>query len=120
MLMRNKSFSFCARVATLKALADYVTPGHKFSMFGENTPRDVGLIKGSGESFGFTIRGCGPPFVINVSGVSKTNGIKVADHILAVNQQDTSDLQHKDVVNLVRSSGDVITLTILSKEPLPC
>eukprot|EP01147_Barroeca_monosierra_P007420 gene7420-9771_t len=103
-----------------RALADYVTPGHSSSMFGNNLPRDVGLIKPSGGNFGFTLRGSFPPFVIKLDrqGIAKANGIKLADHILAVNQQDTTKLDHSRVVDLIRNSGDVVTLTVISKQPL--
>ncbi|EGD83237.1 tyrosine phosphatase RQ [Salpingoeca rosetta] len=103
-----------------KALYDYVTPGHPKSMFGSNMPRDVGLIKPSGGSFGFTLRGSCPPFVVKLDkhGIAKANGIKLADHLLAVNQQDTSTMEHTQVVELIRNSGDVVTLTVISKAPI--
>ena len=45
-------------------------------------------------------------------------GIKLADHVLAVNQQDTTTMEHQQVVQLIRNSGDVVTLTVISKAPL--
>jgi hypothetical protein len=55
----------------MQALLDYVTPGKKYSMFGDNVPRDVGIIKSGSPSFGFTLRGSCPAFVLDVAEGSK-------------------------------------------------
>eukprot|EP00730_Choanoeca_flexa_P007709 TRINITY_DN12380_c0_g1_i1.p1 TRINITY_DN12380_c0_g1~~TRINITY_DN12380_c0_g1_i1.p1 ORF type:complete len:381 (+),score=84.44 TRINITY_DN12380_c0_g1_i1:1299-2441(+) len=102
-----------------QALLDYVTPGKKHSMFGDNQPRDVGIIKSGVPSFGFTLRGSCPAFVLNVAEGSKAeaSGVLEGDHLLALNQEDVTQLTHTEVVDKVRNSGNVITLTLLSKSP---
>eukprot|EP00045_Choanoeca_perplexa_P010134 m.101447 g.101447 ORF g.101447 m.101447 type:complete len:378 (+) comp15169_c0_seq1:1169-2302(+) len=102
-----------------QALLDYVTPGKKYSMFGENVPRDVGIIKSGSPSFGFTVRGSCPAFVLDVAPGSKAqaSGVLPGDHVLAFNQEDVSDLTHGELVEKIRSSGNVITLTLIAKDP---
>jgi hypothetical protein len=39
------------------------------------------------------------------------------DHVLAFNQDDVSELSHGELIEKIRSSGNVITLTLIAKEP---
>lgn len=50
----------------LQALVHYITPGLKSSMFGVEKPREVTLQKVGGLSFGFTLRGSYPTFMVRV------------------------------------------------------
>ena len=107
-------------------------------MFSDNTPRDVGIIKSGSPSFGFTLRGSCPAFVLavaegskaeasvgapvlrNVTDVGLTTGLQgvlPGDHVLAFNQEDVSELTHGEIVEKIRCSGNVITLTLIAKDP---
>lgn len=103
-----------------QALRDYVTPGLAHSMFGSNLPRTIQLTKTrENPYFGFTLRGSYPPFFVEVEAGSLTalKGGKIGDHVVKVNENDTSQQTHKEVVKQIQQSGDSLTLTLISKTP---
>eukprot|EP00049_Salpingoeca_infusionum_P003797 m.70922 g.70922 ORF g.70922 m.70922 type:complete len:181 (+) comp12273_c0_seq5:1461-2003(+) len=118
---RGKSVQTASQYCLIyQALEYYTNPANVDSMFGTNQPRDVAMVRDEGESFGFVLRGSYPPFICRVlpGSVAHTNGVKAGDHVLAVNQRETVQCSHKEVVDLVKQAGEVVTLTLRSVAPL--
>lgn len=100
-------------------LADYIKPGHETSMFKGQKPREVVLKREKEDDFlGFTLRGSGPAFVLQVhpKGLAFKVGVLVGDHLLSINGTDCSNISHTEVVGRMRAAGDEnVKLVLLSK-----
>lgn len=97
-------------------------------------PREVQIAK-SDTGFGFNVRGQvsegGQMRSINgelyaplqhvsavlAGGAAEKAGIKKGDRILAVNNVNVEGATHKQVVELIKSGGDVLSLTVISVSP---
>eukprot|EP00039_Didymoeca_costata_P031375 m.34436 g.34436 ORF g.34436 m.34436 type:complete len:397 (+) comp8723_c0_seq2:118-1308(+) len=101
-----------------QALHEYATPGFEHGMFHKYQPREVVLELSSKHPFlGFTIRGSYPPFITTVDqgGLAEAKGAKPGDHILKINGMDATRLNHKESVEVITSSGNKVTLELLSR-----
>lgn len=54
---------------------------------------------------------------IESAGVADTAGLKRGDILLAVNEVDVRNMSHENVVQLIRQSGDKVTMTIATPVP---
>lgn len=54
---------------------------------------------------------------IEVDGVADAAGLKRSDFLLAVNESDVRFMSHENVVQLIRQSGDKVTMTIATPMP---
>uniref|UniRef100_A0A8D9A472 Sorting nexin-27 n=2 Tax=Cacopsylla melanoneura TaxID=428564 RepID=A0A8D9A472_9HEMI len=100
----------------------------------ENGPREVHITK-SDTGFGFNVRGQvsegGQLRSINgelyaplqhvsavlAGGAAEKAGIRKGDRILAVNNVNVEGATHKQVVELIKSGGDVLCLSVISVSP---
>lgn len=98
-------------------------------------PRTVVLHKGK-KGFGFILRGAkatsplmdlrpsekcpGLQYLDDVDpgGVADMAGLKKGDFLLEINNEDVSSASHEHVVNLIRKSGDLVQMTVISLAPL--
>ena len=77
------------------------------------------------EGFGFVVvssvnrNGSSIGHIIENSPAARCNQLRVGDRILAINNCDTSTLNHGDVINLIKESGQTLRLTILPSNDLP-
>lgn len=88
---------------------------------------DVTLQRKENEGFGFVIltsKSKPPPGVIphkigrviDGSPADRCGGLKVGDHISAVNGQSIVDLSHDNIVQLIKDAGVTVTLTVVAEE----
>ncbi len=128
-----------------RALQEYVTHGTPQSIFGTNTPREItitkvrvrsvcvcgwvvdseasyflGFTQLPNQSWGFTLRGSSPPFLVIVDsyGLAEMAGAVVGDHVLSINGVETLALSHKQCVELLAKPNKV-TLVLLAKRGVP-
>ncbi|CAD5117837.1 DgyrCDS6582 [Dimorphilus gyrociliatus] len=82
-------------------------------------PYDVTLIKGNNEkNFGFIISSMEGPeptigYIMKGSAADKVKDLQVNDRILAINGTRISSMSHDQTIQLIRESGQIVTLTIL-------
>ncbi|KAF7701340.1 hypothetical protein HF521_002505 [Silurus meridionalis] len=77
--------------------------------------RTVKISKGSGEyPWGFRIQYSKPIIVteVDTNGAAEEAGLKVGDHVLAVNGTDVTGVPHSEAVDLARQGPDLLILTI--------
>ncbi|XP_045478792.1 SH3 and multiple ankyrin repeat domains protein 3 isoform X4 [Harmonia axyridis] len=97
-------------------------------------PRTVVLHKGR-KGFGFILRGAkatsplmeltpsekcpGLQYLddVDVGGVADMAGLKKGDFLLEINNDDVSSASHEHVVDLIRKSGNLVQMTVVSIEP---
>ncbi|KAL3266685.1 hypothetical protein HHI36_010847 [Cryptolaemus montrouzieri] len=97
-------------------------------------PRTVVLHKGR-KGFGFILRGAKAtsPLMeltpsekcpalqylddVDVGGVADMAGLKKGDFLLEINNEDVSSSSHEHVVDLIRKSGNLVQMTVVSIEP---
>ncbi|XP_044748031.1 SH3 and multiple ankyrin repeat domains protein 3 isoform X7 [Coccinella septempunctata] len=97
-------------------------------------PRTVVLHKGR-KGFGFILRGAKAtsPLMeltpsekcpalqylddVDVGGVADMAGLKKGDFLLEINNEDVSSASHEHVVDLIRKSGNLVQMTVVSIEP---
>ena len=107
------------------------TGEHEEDVLESRTPRDVSLVKGS-KGFGFNIRGqvseggkmrpingqLYPPLqyisAVVEGGPAAEAEVKPGDRLLAVNDVNVEGVEHQRVVDLIRSSGKKVKLTLVS------
>lgn len=108
------SFSFCCSYANITA-----------------EPRTVVLHRGR-KGFGFILRGAKAtsPLMeltpsdkcpalqylddVDPGGVADMAGLRKGDFILEINKEDVSSASHEHVVDLIRKSGDLVSMTVVS------
>ena len=101
----------------------------KNATFGE--PRACVLHKGK-KGFGFVLRGAkaASPLMemipsdrcpslqymddVDPGGVADMAGVQKGDFLLAINNEDVTQASHEQVVNLIRKSGDLVSLTMVT------
>ncbi|CAL8105229.1 unnamed protein product [Orchesella dallaii] len=89
------------------------------------TPLHVALRRQPSEGFGFVIissaskAGATIGRIVEGSPADRCGELHVGDRILAVNQLDISQLHHSQVVQLIKDSGLVLTLSVLPVHPTP-
>lgn len=101
----------------------------RWRMYGE--PRTVILHK-SKKGFGFVLRGAKAtsPLMerqptenwpslqylddVDIGGVADLAGLKKGDFLLEINGQDVSQASHEHVVSVIRQSGDLVAMTVVS------
>ncbi|XP_039278871.1 SH3 and multiple ankyrin repeat domains protein 3 [Nilaparvata lugens] len=109
-------------------------PRHKKQLPAE--PRTVVLHRAR-RGFGFVLRGAkatsplmeltpsqrcpGLQYLDDVDkgGVADLAGLKKGDYLLKINGEDVSAASHEHVVDLIRGSGDLVSMTVVSLAPLP-
>ncbi|XP_074037610.1 SH3 and multiple ankyrin repeat domains prosap isoform X2 [Leptinotarsa decemlineata] len=97
-------------------------------------PRTVVLHRGK-KGFGFILRGAKAtsPLMeltptqkcpalqylddVDQGGVADMAGLKKGDFLLVINNEDVSSASHEHVVDIIRKSGDLVQMTVLSLEP---
>ncbi|KAK9886959.1 hypothetical protein WA026_019217 [Henosepilachna vigintioctopunctata] len=97
-------------------------------------PRTVVLHKGR-KGFGFILRGAKAtsPLMeltpsekcpalqylddVDAGGVADIAGLKKGDFLLEINREDVSSASHEHVVDLIRKSGNLVQMTVVSIEP---
>ncbi|CAE1165037.1 Rhophilin-1,Rhophilin-2-B,Rhophilin-2 [Acanthosepion pharaonis] len=92
-------------------------PGHIFCASHLWTaPRVVHLTKDPKQGYGFSIRGDAPVRVNKVepSTNAEKSGMKKGDLIVSVGEKDTKWSLHEELVQLVRSCGDSLTLKLVT------
>ncbi|XP_028132157.2 SH3 and multiple ankyrin repeat domains protein 2 isoform X3 [Diabrotica virgifera virgifera] len=100
-------------------------------------PRTVVLHKGK-KGFGFILRGAKAtsPLMdltpsdkcpalqylddVDPGGVADIAGLKKGDFLLEINNEDVSSASHEHVVDLIRKSGDLVQMTVMSLGPPVC
>ncbi|CAH0560754.1 unnamed protein product [Brassicogethes aeneus] len=100
-------------------------------------PRTVVLHRGR-KGFGFILRGAKAtsPLMeltpsekcpalqylddVDPGGVADINGLKKGDFLIAINDEDVSSASHEHVVDLIRKSGALVKMTVLSLEVNVC
>ncbi|KAL5004681.1 hypothetical protein ScPMuIL_018137 [Solemya velum] len=78
----------------------------------QNGPRVVTISK-TDTGFGFNVRGQHVSAVLE-GGAAQRAGIRKGDRILEVNSENVEGATHKQVVDLIKSGGDTLTLTVIS------
>ncbi|GAB6022714.1 hypothetical protein CHUAL_006810 [Chamberlinius hualienensis] len=107
------------------------TPSTNISKSGIGEFRTVALRKGK-KGFGFVLRGAKAtsPLMealplenwpalqyldeVDKGGVADLAGLQKGDFLLAINGEDVSQTSHENVVNLIRKSGESVTMTVMS------
>ncbi|XP_044255873.1 SH3 and multiple ankyrin repeat domains protein 3 isoform X3 [Tribolium madens] len=102
--------------------------------YGETEPRTVVLHRGR-KGFGFILRGAKAtsPLMeltpsdkcpalqylddVDPGGVADRAGLKKGDFLLEINNEDVSSASHEHVVDLIRKSGDLVQMTVMSLAP---
>ncbi|XP_063927953.1 protein shank isoform X4 [Zophobas morio] len=102
--------------------------------YGDSEPRTVVLHRGK-KGFGFILRGAKAtsPLMeltpsekcpalqylddVDPGGVADMAGLKKGDFLLAINSEDVSSASHEHVVDLIRKSGDLVQMTVMSLAP---
>lgn len=97
-------------------------------------PRTVILHRGR-KGFGFILRGAKAtsPLMeltpsekcpalqylddVDSGGVADRSGLKKGDFLLEINNEDVSSASHEHVVDLIRKSGDLVSMTVVSMGP---
>uniref|UniRef100_T1J5G2 SH3 and multiple ankyrin repeat domains protein 3 n=1 Tax=Strigamia maritima TaxID=126957 RepID=T1J5G2_STRMM len=97
-------------------------------------PRTVILHKGK-KGYGFVLRGAKAtsPLMemqpsencpalqylddVDKGGVADLAGLKKGDYLLAINSEDVTQASHEHVVNLIRKSGDLVAMTVVTVHP---
>lgn len=97
-------------------------------------PRTVVLHRGR-KGFGFILRGAKAtsPLMeltpsekcpalqylddVDPGGVADMSGLRKGDFILEINKEDVSSASHEHVVDLIRKSGDLVSMTVVSLAP---
>ncbi|XP_057667503.1 SH3 and multiple ankyrin repeat domains protein 2 isoform X3 [Diorhabda carinulata] len=100
-------------------------------------PRTVVLHKGR-KGFGFILRGAKATSTlmdltpsetcpalqylddVDPGGVADIAGLKKGDFLLEINNEDVSSASHEHVVDLIRKSGDLVQMTVMSMGPPTC
>ncbi|XP_065569977.1 rhophilin-2-B-like [Artemia franciscana] len=79
-------------------------------------PKLCKLNKLSDQGFGFSVKGEGPVVIAGVDGGSLADlgGVCEGDVIIGIGEADTRWSSHEDVVNRIKSSGDVLTLRLVT------
>lgn len=80
-------------------------------------PRNISLKKQSSEqSFGFSVRGDAPVIVAGVDkgSMAQSAGMKEGDFIVAIDDTEAKWCTHEEVVNLIRTCGDRLTLKVIT------
>lgn len=54
---------------------------------------------------------------VDPGGVADMAGLKKGDFLLEINNEDVSSASHEHVVNLIRKSGDLVQMTVISLAP---
>lgn len=54
---------------------------------------------------------------VDPGGVADMAGLKKGDFLLEINNEDVSSASHEHVVNLIRKSGDLVQMTVMSLAP---
>ncbi|XP_015834869.1 SH3 and multiple ankyrin repeat domains protein 3 isoform X3 [Tribolium castaneum] len=103
--------------------------------YGESEPRTVVLHRGR-KGFGFILRGAKAtsPLMeltpsdkcpalqylddVDPGGVADRAGLKKGDFLLEINNEDVSSASHEHVVDLIRKSGDLVQMTVMSLAPI--
>nr|XP_027226662.1 protein shank-like isoform X2 [Penaeus vannamei] len=97
-------------------------------------PRTVVLHRGK-KGFGFVLRGAkatsplmerpnerGPALQylddVDPGGVADLAGLKKGDYLLRINGEDVSQASHEHVVNLIRKSGDLVQMMVVTPAPV--
>lgn len=106
----------------------------KWKMYGE--PRTVILHKGK-KGFGFVLRGAKAtsPLMerqpteywpslqylddVDKGGIADLAGLKKGDFLLEINGQDVCQASHEHVVAIIRHSGDLVAMTVVTVNPPP-
>ncbi|KAG8196805.1 hypothetical protein JTE90_027522 [Oedothorax gibbosus] len=131
----------CIQEMTIRTSADTLPPGgrarnlnakdiaRRWRTFGE--PRTVILHKGK-KGFGFILRGAKAtsPLMerqptefwpslqylddVDKGGVAEMAGLKKGDFLLEINGQDVSQASHERVVGIIRQSGDLVSMTVVT------
>ncbi|XP_068907345.1 SH3 and multiple ankyrin repeat domains protein 3 isoform X6 [Tenebrio molitor] len=99
--------------------------------YGDTEPRTVHLHRGR-KGFGFILRGAKAtsPLMeltpsdkcpalqylddVDPGGVADIAGLKKGDFLLEINNEDVSSASHEHVVDLIRKSGDLVQMTVMS------
>lgn len=68
------------------------------------------------QSFGFSVKDDAPVVVtrVEIGGVAEACGLKEGDYITAVGDQDTKWTTHEEMAQLIKSSGNTITLKVVT------
>ncbi|XP_066989733.1 protein shank isoform X5 [Macrobrachium rosenbergii] len=99
-----------------------------------NEPRTVVLHRGK-KGFGFVLRGAkatsplmerpnerGPALQylddVDPGGVADLAGLKKGDYLLKINGEDVSQASHEHVVTLIRKSGDLVQMMVVTPTPV--
>ncbi|XP_054266590.1 SH3 and multiple ankyrin repeat domains protein 1-like isoform X7 [Macrosteles quadrilineatus] len=123
------------RESNATSLKHFATaPRHKKQLPAE--PRTVVLHRAR-RGFGFVLRGAKAtsPLMeltpsarypalqylddVDKGGVADMAGLRKNDYLLAINGEDVSAASHEHVVDLIRKSGDLVSLTVVSSGALP-
>ncbi|XP_050736843.1 SH3 and multiple ankyrin repeat domains protein 2-like isoform X5 [Eriocheir sinensis] len=99
-----------------------------------NEPRTVVLHRGK-KGFGFVLRGAkatsplmerpherGPALQylddVDPGGVADLAGLKKGDYLIKINGEDVSQASHEHVVTLIRKSGDLVQMVVVTPSPM--
>jgi len=79
-------------------------------------PRTVRLKKREHEGYGFSVRGDAPVIIagVDIGSIAENGGMKDADYIVAINEEDVKWSPHDHVVSLIKRSGNALKLRLIT------
>lgn len=86
-----------------------------------NPPRDCRLRKLHDQGFGFSVRGDGPIIIAGVDGgsIADLAGVREGDVIIGIGDVDVKWSTHEEVVSLIKSSRNDLTLRLIQPVEKP-
>ncbi|XP_040569515.1 rhophilin-2-B isoform X3 [Lepeophtheirus salmonis] len=81
-----------------------------------SAPRSIKLRKKDTEGFGFSVKGDSPVVIagVDINSLAEMGGMKESDYIVGINDQDVKWAPHDEVVTLIKSSGNVLKLKLVT------